>query len=229
MGGASTRWRRHFFLCAWARPLWGPSHGGMGIQGSGYHLWNGQAGRWRYMGSGRCGALLPSVCFCCQAVLLNSDFSLSLCLAPPFFYLCPAPITPLHLSELEGEAGADSEEGKKGFSFPGSLPCGCPSLRAPRMPWPGPGVLNAWVPPNDGVALGWHMASEQSALHYPSAACSCWVVLLSSLMKLWALGARIGNCLFQILLREGMSPLGMFAALPAALSAFLPGSSSKCK
>lgn len=201
----------------------------MGMQGSGYHLWNGQAGHWRYMGSGRCGALLPSVCFCCKAVLLNSDFSLSLCLAPPFFYLCPAPITPLHLSELEGEAGADSEEGKKGFSFPGSLPCGCPSLRAPRMPWLGPGVLNAWVPPNDGVALGWHMASEQSALHYPSAACSCWVVLLSSLMKLWALGARIGNCLFQILLREGMSPLGMFAALPAALSAFLPGSSSKCK
>lgn len=99
------------------------------MQGSGYHLWNGQAGRWRYMGSGRCGALLPSVCFCCKAVLLNSDFSLSLCLAPPFFYLCLAPITPLHLSELEGEAGADSEEGKKGFSFPGSLPCGCPSLR----------------------------------------------------------------------------------------------------
>lgn len=229
MGGGSIGWRRHFFLCAWARPLWGPSHRDMGMQGSGYHLWNGQAGRWRYMGSGRCGALLPSVCFCCKAVLLNSDFSLSLCLAPPFFYLCPAPITPLHLSELEGEAGADSEEGKKGFSFPGSLPCGCPSLRAPRMPWPGPGVLNAWVPPNDGVALGWHMASEQSALHYPSAACSCWVVLLSSLMKLWALGARIGNCLFQILLREGMSPLGMFAALPAALSAFLPGSSSKCK
>lgn len=229
MGGGSIGWRRHFFLCAWARPLWGPSHRDMGMQGSGYHLWNGQAGRWRYMGSGRCGALLPSVCFCCQAVLLNSDFSLSLCLAPPFFYLCPAPITPLHLSELEGEAGADSEEGKKGFSFPGSLPCGCPSLRAPRMPWLGPGVLNAWVPPNDGVALGWHMASEQSALHYPSAACSCWVVLLSSLMKLWALGARIGNCLFQILLREGMSPLGMFAALPAALSAFLPGSSSKCK
>lgn len=171
-------------------------------------------------------------CLLCASVAKQcclTQISLSLCLAPPFFYLCPAPITPLHLSELEGEAGADSEEGKKGFSFPGSLPCGCPSLRAPRMPWPGPGVLNAWVPPNHGVALGWHMASEQSALHYPSAACSYWVVLLSSLMKLWALGARIGNCLFQILLREGMSLLGMFAALPAALSAFLLGSSSKCK
>lgn len=130
------------------------------------------------------GSLLPSVCSYCKAVLLNSDFSLSLCLTLPFFHLCPAPITPLHLSELEGEAGADSEEGKKGFFCPGSLSCGCSSLRAPRMPWSGPGVLNAWVPPNDGEALGWHMASGQSALHYPSAACSCWVVLLSSLMKL---------------------------------------------
>lgn len=164
-----------------------------------------------------------------QSSAALTQISLSLCLTPPFFHLCPAPITPLHLSELEGEAGADSEEGKKGFSFPGFLPCECPSLRALRMPRSGPGVLSTWVPPSNGVPLGWHVALEQSDFHYPSAACSCWVVLLSSLMKLWALRARIGNYLFQILLREGMSPLSMFAALPAALSAFLPGSSSKCK
>lgn len=66
------------------------------------------------------GSPLCSVCPCLsKAELLNSDFSF--CLAPPFL-LFPLPLLPCpSISELEGEAGGDSEEGKKGFSFSVSL------------------------------------------------------------------------------------------------------------
>lgn len=65
------------------------------------------------------GLSLHFVCLCSsKAKLLNSDFSFFLShtsLLPPL----PDPISPLPLclSELEGEAGSSSEEGKKGFSF----------------------------------------------------------------------------------------------------------------
>lgn len=69
------------------------------------------------------GSPLLSGCPCLsKAKLLDLDFSFFLShtyVLSPF----PAPITPLSLclSELEGEVGGGSEEGKKGFSFSVSL------------------------------------------------------------------------------------------------------------
>lgn len=82
--------------------------------------------------------------------------------------------------------------------------------------------------PTVGVlrALGWPLARGQGT--YSSPVClllssTPWVVLLSSLMKLWALGARLGSYLFKILPRERMALLCVFAVLPAAP----PGSTGK--
>lgn len=87
--------------------------------------------------------------------------------------------------------------------------------------------------PTVGVlrAPGWPLAREQGTRSSPVClllSSSRWVVL-SSLMKLWALGARLGSYLFKILPRERMALLRVFAVLPAAPPAFLPRSSSTGK
>lgn len=79
-------------------------------------------------------------------------------------------------------------------------------------------------------ALGWHVSWGDggfgSGFSCPLqfAECcllsnGCWVVLLSSLMKLQALGARMGNCVFKVGYGECVSLLGKIVMLPVALGA----------
>lgn len=72
-------------------------------------------------------------------------------------------------------------------------------------------------------ALGWHVSWGDRGFGSRCDAPECcllsdgsWVVLLSSLMKLWALRAGMGNCAFQMGFGEGMCLLGEFATLPVA-------------
>lgn len=75
-------------------------------------------------------------------------------------------------------------------------------------------------------ALGWHVfqgdggiGSSSDSLECCLLSNGCWVVLLSSLMKLWALGAWMGNYVFKMGFGERMSLLSEFAMLPPALGA----------